>query len=117
MRKTSLYTLATLLAAGLTIGCSLSRGGADKGKVLGTTDQPYVGSTPKANQGWTSVLTDNPVSRGVSSGWKKTVAAVTPKSSPEGASDPISLAHRSDPPKANLYVSMAQMKEKTGEIP
>src|SRR5690606_22461822 len=61
-------------------------------------------------------LTDNMVTRSFSSMFKKSADALTPKPREMPASDPISLAHESPPPSPELYVSMAEMKEKSGDL-
>jgi Flp pilus assembly protein TadD len=80
-------------------------------------------SGPSAYERFTSALTDNPVSAAIGSAVSRgtgavrsAVVSITPQSSKSAAVDPISLAHRSKPPGPELYVSVARIRERAGDI-
>lgn len=110
MKAAFAHTMIALSLGGCALGSSPPAnvfGGAARQDAMAVASD----AGPGASNSFTETLTDNPVSRAVSSGFAKAAAWMTSEPQPPQAPDPTSLAFDSGEPGPDLYVAMARLEE------
>ncbi len=77
---------------------------------------PHFQMQKQASTSVTSMLTDNPVTRSISSAWKKGVKAATPEPLIHEAPDPVSLHTASPQATPRMHVAMANLQARQGNF-